>query len=129
MPTVRFPSLLNLVPTPTLHHHIRGYKVEPWEDPSLLLSISRDTLRTATSVSRPQRPRTYRDGLAWLVCLHWPAQASAWQSRPSAPAVQIVVRQGRVLVRRNRVSTASSATTKVIMLPGLNLMMDRDMEH
>ena len=44
----------------------RGHKVERWEDSSPLLSISRDT-SIATSTSRPQRLRTYRDGLVWLV--------------------------------------------------------------
>lgn len=42
--------------------------------------------------------------------------------------MHIFVRQGRVLVRRDRVSAASSATTRVIMLPGLNLMIGRDKE-
>lgn len=57
-------SYLNLTP---LSSHRRGYKVEPWEDTSPLLSISRDT-SIAASTSRPQRLRTYRDGLAWPVC-------------------------------------------------------------
>lgn len=71
MPAVRFPPLLNLVPTPTLHHHhIRGYKVEPWEDPSLLLSISRDTLRIQQppSAVRNDLERIGTAWLAWFAC-------------------------------------------------------------
>ena len=80
-------------------HHIptspsmnaRGYKVEPWEDPSPLLSISRDT-SIATSISRPQRLRTYRDGLAWLVC--WTCSSGSCPQRMLERAcLQVVVRK------------------------------------
>ena len=70
--------------------HTRGYKVEPREDLSPLLSMTRDT-SIETSVRRPQRLRSYRDALAKLV---WCTCRLRFRSRNKA--------EGRLLAKREQ---------------------------